>query len=391
MAAIFQRFIHNVSFFRSCTSILLFCLTVVGYQSTGEQTGVSGGPYVIKRYDTLWDLAYQFLGDPFRWSDIWNINRHIQDPHWIYPGDALAIPGRGIYDARGYDTLGQDSYALTAKEKIAKYFGPKSSGDQSGDDQSEVDKSGSGDLFSSVIKGLIENDRLGPEMLRQVSYLWTKRDIKDLVSPGNAYIDGDKDKPIYHQFDRVHCTVFDRISYTVGDTVDIIHSERYLKYNGELVNLVRRVALGRVEKITRDEKTSLKVIIIKAWDLVRNDDRIAPATRFTYHEIDEIVNAEKSIKGTVLERVEKTAAPYLYQTFIFNKGDHGGVQLGDLFLVLNVAKKKAEKPQALLACAVNIQERSSTLIIMRMFTDKLAAGDEVKLVKRIKFNETGLF
>jgi len=47
--------------------------------------------YIVKEGDTLWDLSDEFLKDPFAWPDLWENNRHIQDPHWIYPGDSLYL------------------------------------------------------------------------------------------------------------------------------------------------------------------------------------------------------------------------------------------------------------------------------------------------------------
>ena len=38
--------------------------------------------YIVKEGDTLWDLSDEFLKDPFAWPDLWENNRHIQDPHW---------------------------------------------------------------------------------------------------------------------------------------------------------------------------------------------------------------------------------------------------------------------------------------------------------------------
>jgi len=52
------------------------------------------GAYLIQKGDTLWDLASQWLGDPFLWPQVWDENRYILDSHWIYPGDPLVIPGR---------------------------------------------------------------------------------------------------------------------------------------------------------------------------------------------------------------------------------------------------------------------------------------------------------
>jgi len=41
--------------------------------------------------DTLWDLSGKYLGDPFRWPEIWQLNPEIEDPHWIYPAQVLRI------------------------------------------------------------------------------------------------------------------------------------------------------------------------------------------------------------------------------------------------------------------------------------------------------------
>ncbi len=47
--------------------------------------------YEIQKGDTLWDLARQFLGDPYLWPQLWERNPYIKDSHWIYPGDPLVV------------------------------------------------------------------------------------------------------------------------------------------------------------------------------------------------------------------------------------------------------------------------------------------------------------
>ena len=49
--------------------------------------------HIVVKGDTLWDLAGKNLGNPFSWPQIWDLNKWIKDPHWIYPGDPLLIDG----------------------------------------------------------------------------------------------------------------------------------------------------------------------------------------------------------------------------------------------------------------------------------------------------------
>ena len=53
--------------------------------------------HIVQKGDTLWDLGTKYLGNPFAWPQIWELNKWVKDPHWIYPGDPLLVDGsRGV-------------------------------------------------------------------------------------------------------------------------------------------------------------------------------------------------------------------------------------------------------------------------------------------------------
>ena len=74
---------------RAVVAAALF--TVATYGLAAEMRGDHPDTYVVKRGDTLWDIAGKFLQKPWLWPEIWQANPQIANPHLIYPGDVISL------------------------------------------------------------------------------------------------------------------------------------------------------------------------------------------------------------------------------------------------------------------------------------------------------------
>ena len=83
-------------------AVLLACALAISAFAQQPDPRVSGNVleirpdapdrYTVRKGDTLWGLSGKFFKEPWRWPEIWRLNKdEIRNPHLIYPGDVVVF------------------------------------------------------------------------------------------------------------------------------------------------------------------------------------------------------------------------------------------------------------------------------------------------------------
>jgi len=334
------------------------------WQSHGAEQDAT---YTIKPGDTLWDLAFSFLGNPFDWQRIWEINPYIKNPDLIYPGDKLAIPGRTARssgDAAPQNLIPSETLgALQGAEGVSPAV-------------TEVDYPGDSEFLSSITRRNV----LSAAQRATAPFLWTKKDAKGYIYPGDGRVEPPKKSAAYQPFSKITVALYPEARYVPGDTIAIYSSMKFVLFNGRTANLVKQT--GRAV-VTECVLRKMEALLIEVNDVITGNERVAHAKEAAAYTLDTLTAPESVISAEIFTRVEQTESPYPFQMCILNSGSTHGVAMGDVFAVYS--SKNAQL--SVIGMIVRTEEESSTLCMMYMRQNVVDTGDRAQLLRRAQFSQ----
>jgi hypothetical protein len=331
--------------------------------------------YVVQKGDTLWDLSDEFLKDPFLWPDLWQANPHIQDPHWIYPGDTLCIPGDGPCPIAGQD------YANVVEEEPENVIIPRGNADRedyASREGSQYRKPEQPKIFNTYYQ------RLMP-MLEPIV------DDKNKNRGWFRVYSDEANRPIYHYLEHDVLLDYGKRAFPkmkAGDMAELWSSAKVSVPNSKGTTdeyYLRRLAA--IARVTGVGDSLSRAKILQSFGTLNVDAALArpqaPVKPIDVKSFKQVKQAKAEEMAGVLIVLDKNMLPTLYSYTLINKGKRDRYEPGSAVAFWDIDKKDATLPPRLLGrgMVVYSDNERSTVLIRDMYnaSRRIDAGTPVSL------------
>jgi hypothetical protein len=261
--------------------------------------------HVVKKGDTLWDLASTYMRDPFLWPAIWHANQdRIADPHWIYPGQRFLIPP--VYEPVAEKPLEEpvEIEEPAAVEELAEMEGP------------------------AFRKEAAPQLAVARDFAHRAGFI-TKADL-----PGGFIIASETDgREDLIRHDIVYINLGSEDGTSVGNLFTIYRLSRGVRHpktGRDLGRLVR--VLGQLQVVGVQERTSA-ARITESYEEIHVRDRITPYRETWIPEDARPVVTDLVLDGVLVTTRDEKETIWPYDVVYIDQGTESGVVPGDIFTV----------------------------------------------------------
>ncbi len=305
--------------------------------------------YVVKKGDTLWDIAARFLKDPWLWPRVWHVNPEIRNPHLIYPGDVIVL----YYDAEGIPRV-----TLEGAEGVAPR--PKAIQPPKG---IKTVKLLPRIRYESIEKAIPTIPRSAIEPFLRRPRVVTDDELDDapyIVSSFEGHLISGTGNIIYAR---------DVTNEQIGTYEVVRPGQEYEDpETGDTLGYeVIKLADASVTRASSGDDEITTLTIGRSYQEVLNGDRLLPneQQKLDFHFFPR--PPEKAINGQIISVFNGLSQIGQYNVVVINKGQRDGLESGH---VLAIYQKGATvpDPHSLLGFDVELpDERAGTMMVFRTY------------------------
>jgi hypothetical protein len=395
---------------RRCLGVLVLALLAPApliAQDAGSET------HTVKRGDTLWDLARQYLNDPLLWPEIYRLNTDVvEDPHWIYPGEVLRLTGAaGVAAVPTEDTppaeaplpVVADAMPDTAMvaEVPADSAAPAPAAPDEGEITEATDVSPAEPVDLTPLTGAARSGvQAGSSIEASLERAYRPVRRSEFYSSGflsegmslpygrllgvvdPAQIEKVSNASTAMLYSRVAVTPPAGGSYRVGDTLLIVIVDREVEGHGEVVV---PTGLVRITDATREEQVGE---VIAVYGRIISGQRVLPADPFNDPGAVRPVPIADGVRARVIALRDQHVLTGPQQIVFLDRGRKDGVGLGDTFELLQTPETRVDAPDVVseviaTAHVVRVNEGTSTAMVVRVVRADLKPGIEARQIAKL--------
>lgn len=359
---------------QSIKMILALLVLVSGVSPAVAQevrTSDEQGVHVVRPGDTLWDLARQYLNDPYDWPRIYGLNQdRVDDPHWIFPAERLRIPGladRGLTLSRQSPDV-PASFAVSREPARTVFF-----------KAAKVKPVGptirtTEEVAVPVVK---EGDYYRAPLLTPVEAVRPVGQVAELLAPSVVPI---KIAPQIGLYDRIFITLASANAAAVGDQLHLMRPGRFVERHGVVF---QPTGMAKVEAIDGAVATA---VVLKMYDAVSVGDVAVPAPEFMVPAGVSPV-ASGGLEGSIITFEEIHPIHSVGDLAFLNLGAQSGLKPGDEFVAFipPTAMDWGMRPAIEVARlqVVRVTPSTSAVRVTSLEQPALEAGLPARLVRKM--------
>lgn len=315
--------------------------------------------YTIEKNDNLWNLSGKYLGDPYKWQEIWKNNGYITNPDLIYPGNKLNLDiSLSNNRDNGSQLYGRELTVNepTFQEKIAGLNESNDSDTTIIDTTKKVDSS-----FTKIPEELKADYRAN--YLRTLPHIYSEgKTASGGIYPGVGRIE-DNERALYSIGMRIKVVADEGKSFTQGKHYDLSHSIKFMTYKGKKINIVKPVGSGVIINSWGDNDTAL-LELTDVWDQIVDGDRVEEIREFKQLVNPTIIMDVPPLELNVIIRSDMDVAVKPQDNMLLSGGSKDGVHPGDLFQAFTVdSRGNLGKERAFIGMVVMVDDNTSTFVV----------------------------